>query len=1345
MSVNINMNVSAQHFTPNTALTPPNSLLDKIVNKNTGKAYRLNAMNRRKFRANPKLYIQPSNKFFDKFSGRFKLRNDKNVSSYEGKLDNEIHLYTVKYNKYQVNKKYDDYIIPSGHTTKNVSVYSKRKEVAQNILAKQQSLNNEADENDPYATQYAIDEVYESEIIPTMNNQGANNGLDFIDDTDDDEDYGFDDDAYDMYGNDITYDNKWFDYEFEKGDDRCVWNYLKYYHNISNQYITDITGKDWKDSEGLTVNDIFKVAKHRGTPLIVLDLCYNIMKDNNGKLMRWKPKEEDRRHAKYFVFIKANHHLYPFTTKTQRAIINKKLSINKSFMERNERGNVVDKNTETITQLEEKAREEGEEAIKIFEARCKVSHTIINRETVDAKSLLETKKNINLYVADATDLNDLYIQLYNDTGICYKYTSNDGLITSITSYTQDKDVIDGLKINTEYGEATGHKFSIFCNTNATITKEICKKYDLFYHNDSLSGVGKRIYNLDKKFKHLCSDYLENPFSIQKPINMNGFYKDGGSYKGYDINKCYSSLLENPLFDDGWEKFEVFDNIEKYDGDKKKNGWFYVAIDEYDENNFLLYDGNGWYSYSMLLECDKRGFKYSITHQYYPHFKNVYKKEHFKDFVNTAYDKCGGDAKHIINSFVGQLGKHKQKKRCCKSVIVNSLDDVAYYTKTYNNLEITQLGDTLYMLNFYKLEDNRSNGLPIHNKIIEMGRVKIQELYESLGGKRYEILLIKTDMIVYNNGNDIKLGSGRGEIKLENLNYDKDAEPIYEINDDVVNNFRSSGYDNDPIDGCEFDEECATFNCDELDDDSDIQSITFDQSKYITDYMIYKKNVFNWWCDENKKPDWIRLQGDTGLSFMRFMDTDEATSPFYDEKPFSNDDKYKNVVKKNPDPTNYDKIKMDLDLLSKQYSHHYNDERFSGKYIKEEWEWKRLSNEEVKKAEITDKTDISTYFKTDEKRDHTSMDVLINEGGFLTGYAGSGKSYQTVLLYKMLEELGKKPLLTATTNKAKANDQFIKAGISTKTIHSVLGHLNPKTFDKEYRWVNQITHLIIDECSMIDKGIYYHLRNIKVLYPHLRIILIGDYQQLPAVDFGAVYHNLETTHFLRWLCSANYLRLTKCMRTLKDGKPDYKMWNICKSILDDTLNNKDLKSNMNSSNHKSTLINLCWTNKKKDILNANSVMNYYKKKVKGDKNKTILKTTTPFCKNKEDNKNVCKGANRFFWCSGKDYKGTYVVATKNKPAYYNNQTFNLEKIDGDNVVLRDTVLTDIYITIGKEEFIKHFDYGYTMTAHRSQGSTIRCSYTIHEWEKVKFCESFRNWRYVVLSRTSDLSKVFIKPY
>ena len=1323
------MNLNAQHYTPNTSITPPNSQYDRIVFKSTGKSYRLNALNRKRFKANPKQFIQPSNKFYDKFSGRFKIRNTKNVSTFETKLDNELHLYSVKYNKYQVNKKYDNYIIPSGHTTKNLSVYSKRKELNLNILSKQQSLNDEVDENDPYATQYAIDSIYESDIIPTMNTQDDKiQNLDFLDDTDDEEDTSnFDDDGYDMFGNNIKYDNKWFDYDFEKDDNRCVWNYLKYYHNITDQYISKITKKSYDDNEGLTVNDIYKVAKHRGTPLIVLDLCYNVMKDNKGKLMKYQPNDDDRRHSKYFVFIQANHHIYPFTTKTQRAIINKKLAVNKSFMERNEKGKAMDKHTQTIQQLEEKATEEGEEQLKKFNERCKIPHIITTKGQVSYQELLEKKingngdevgKDLNYYICDATDLNDIYLDLFNETGICYKYTASDGLITSITSYSQDKDTIDGLKINTEFGEATGDRFSIFCNTNATITKDICDKYDLFYHNDSLSGVGKRIYNIDKKFKHLCSDYLESPFNIKKPLNKNGIFIKNKNYKGYDINKCYSSLLECPLFEDGWEKFEIFDNINKYDGDKKKNGWFYTELHNHYENNLLMDMGGSWCSYSMLCEMDKRNFEYMITHQYYPHIKNIFSKNHFKEFVDNSYDKCGGDAKHIINSFVGQLGKHTAKKRCVKSVMVNSLDDVSYYTTMYNNLDVIQLG-TLYMLNFYKIEDNRSNGLPIHNKIIEMGRVKIQKLFEDLGGNMDNILLIKTDMIVYGDAKNIEIGSGRGEIKLENLNFDKDLEPIYEINKDNFEYFME-----DEVEDITIDED------DELDEIvGEEPKKYFRQDDYIKKYTEYKTMVFKWWCDTYKKAEWIRLQGDSGLSFMRFFDEDNKDfkeSPLYTDYP-NKDDYYGVVGKKfiHPDsdelpeePKKLDETYYNLGLLSNKFGCLDNEivEAYNSKYLDSEWD----------KMDGNDK----------------SYDKLIKEGGFLTGYAGSGKSYQTVLLYNKMIELGKKPCLCATTNKAKANEQFIKNGIETQTIHSVLGHLNPKLFDKEYKWAGDYTHIIIDECSMIDKGIYYHLRNIKVLYPHMKIIFIGDYQQLPAVDFDAVYHDLEGTQFLKWIMNNNYIRLNKCMRTLKDGKPDEKMWNLCKSILDDSLGKDDLKEQYKTGGD--TLINLCWTNKKKDILNGQSVYSYYRKKVKKDPKKNVLTTKLPFCKNKEDNEGF-KGRTRFFWSSGKGYNGTYVVATKNTPSYYNNQTFFIEKIEQGKLVLRDSVLEDMFITVDEGDFFKHFDYSYCMTAHRSQGSTIRCSYTIHEWEKVKYCESFRNWRYVVLSRTSDINKVSIKPY
>lgn len=1331
MSVNnmsLNLNINTQHFTPPTIKAPPKSLSNIIIDKKTNKKLKLNNLNRKKFKANPTKYIQPSNKFYDKFSGRFKLRNEKNSKIYEKKLDNELHLYSVKLSKFKVNKKHNNYIIPSGFTTENVSVYSTRKDLKENILAKRDELNNELDldPNDPYQTRYEIEEIFESEIKGIMETQQflKKNEFDFLGDSEDEDNINsnFDDDAYDMFNLDVKYDNKWFDYDFEKDDDRCVWNYLQYFHNITPHYITETTEKRWNDNEGLTLNDIYKIAQRRGTPLIVLDLCYNIMKDNKGKLMKYIPKEEDRRHSKYFVFIKANHHLYPFTTKTQRTIINKKLSVNKSFMERNSRGKSIDEKTKTIAEELNKSMMKDGTPDPYWIILNNKQHHIISKKDFNIEKLINSV-NTNTYINDATDLNDIYVELYNKLGVCFKYTANNGLITSIISNHQDKEEVNGMVIDNIKGNGTEHYFKLYCNTNATITKEICKKNDLFFNNDSLSGIGKRIYNIDKKFKHLCSDYLEAPFKIKKPLNKNGNYDINLNYKGYDINKCYSSLLENPLFNDGFEKFEVFDNIEKYDGEKKINGWFYVELKTEYKNNLLMDLGGEWSSYSLLCEMDKRKFKYVITHQYYPHKNNILKKNHFKDFVKNNYEKSGNDAKHIINSFVGHLGKHKQKKRCVKSIMVNNIDDISYYTKIYNNLDVIQIGE-LYMLNFFKIEDNRSNGLPIHNKIIEMGRLKLQLLFEELGGNMDNVLLIKTDMIVYGSTNKktiIKLGNDRGEIKLENLNYDKDKEPIFEINEKNYNYFKTTDkscteeMNQNLLEGSSINNKINNNLCLKEKREKQIGE------KYINDFRIYKNEVFNLWCEENNKPEWIRLQGNTGLSFMKYFDKDNKEfkkCKLYKDYP---DKKYYTYEEEVPINNNYYEIYNGLDLLCKKFKNQNKEvEIFNSKYLNVKWN------------------------NMDGNTHHNCYDKLIKNGGFLTGYAGSGKSHQTTKLYKQMEKDGLKPLLCATTNKAKANEQFIKNNIETSTIHSVLGHLNPMNFDKMYKWALDITHLLIDECSMIDKGIYYHLRNIKVLYPHLKIIFIGDYQQLPAVDFGAIYHNLEETHFLKFLMNNNYVRLNKCMRTLKDGKPDEKMWNICKSILDDSLKDKDIKFIIDKSKDNETLINLCWTNKKKNLLNGKSVFNYFRKKVKADPKKQILSTNKNFCSDKEDNK-YFKDKKRFFWCAGENYNGTYMVATKNNHNYYNNQTFFISKFDGEKIILKDSVLDDCYITIDKKDFLKDFDYSYCMTAHRSQGSTINCAYTIHEWEKIKFDKSFRNWRYVVLSRTSNLDKVYIKPY
>ena len=60
-----------------------------------------------------------------------------------------------------------------------------------------------------------------------------------------------------------------------------------------------------------------------------------------------------------------------------------------------------------------------------------------------------------------------------------------------------------------------------------------------------------------------------------------------------------------------------------------------------------------------------------------------------------------------------------------------------------------------------------------------------------------------------------------------------------------------------------------------------------------------------------------------------------------------------------------------------------------------------------------------------------------------------------------------------------------------------------------RQVESATHIIIDECSMVD--LYSMTRVLKRIKASQKVVLVGDAAQLPPVGAGKVFHTLSLIH------------------------------------------------------------------------------------------------------------------------------------------------------------------------------------------------------------------------------------------
>lgn len=128
----------------------------------------------------------------------------------------------------------------------------------------------------------------------------------------------------------------------------------------------------------------------------------------------------------------------------------------------------------------------------------------------------------------------------------------------------------------------------------------------------------------------------------------------------------------------------------------------------------------------------------------------------------------------------------------------------------------------------------------------------------------------------------------------------------------------------------------------------------------------------------------------------------------------------------------------------------------------------------------------------------------SKGMVLTGGPGTGKTTVTQGIIKVFERYKMDILLAAPTGRA-AKRASESTGMEACTIHRLLGSTASGKFDHNEDNPLEGDVLIIDECSMIDIRLMGSL--LKAVPDNMRLILIGDVNQLPSVGPGAVLKDI----------------------------------------------------------------------------------------------------------------------------------------------------------------------------------------------------------------------------------------------
>jgi exodeoxyribonuclease V alpha subunit len=132
-------------------------------------------------------------------------------------------------------------------------------------------------------------------------------------------------------------------------------------------------------------------------------------------------------------------------------------------------------------------------------------------------------------------------------------------------------------------------------------------------------------------------------------------------------------------------------------------------------------------------------------------------------------------------------------------------------------------------------------------------------------------------------------------------------------------------------------------------------------------------------------------------------------------------------------------------------------------------------------------------------------VSLRYGVFaLTGGPGTGKTTIIKGILAVLKRAGCQVLLAAPTGRA-ARRLAEAAGQEAKTVHRLLEYNVTGVFGKDEDDPLEANAVIIDEASMLDIVLTYHL--LEALPAGCRLILVGDVDQLPSVGAGSVLKDI----------------------------------------------------------------------------------------------------------------------------------------------------------------------------------------------------------------------------------------------
>lgn len=188
----------------------------------------------------------------------------------------------------------------------------------------------------------------------------------------------------------------------------------------------------------------------------------------------------------------------------------------------------------------------------------------------------------------------------------------------------------------------------------------------------------------------------------------------------------------------------------------------------------------------------------------------------------------------------------------------------------------------------------------------------------------------------------------------------------------------------------------------------------------------------------------------------------------------------------------------------------------------------------------------TGVEYDEVQAEAIREAVSSKVMVLTGGPGTGKTTTTQGIIAALKAMDLRILLAAPTGRA-AKRMSEATGMEAKTIHRLLEY-NPKDgYKRNDDNPLEGDALIVDECSMIDLLLMNNL--MKAIPAGMRLVLVGDIDQLPSVGAGNVLRDIIDSKRIP------VIRLTRIFRQAQESRIVMSAHAINKGVFPDTSNGK----------------------------------------------------------------------------------------------------------------------------------------------------------------------------------------------